>query len=785
VKSVRDKIALFSGSSEDVARLTTVSMTSMKSVSSADLRRTSIGQPRATPTLPPRVAQGRSQSLMDIQPARRTTSYHGQNAFPTLPRTISMEQQKRRNTVARIPEVASTDDREWIVASMAPAGFGRQTRAYAHVEAASMRPPPSTSPRGGGQQVDSKRRSLTERARTTPSPRPLAASPTTTSAFSVRTSISEFRAIEAGEKSQNGRPTSSIASMGKPASRSSSFTIAERKKSFENTMTGAAAAKALSTSRAGSFFGTSQDSLSGNRKISSKETLDNGSVITVIEAPIGNHNTSPTSMEPCVRSEADGGSRTSTPTKLANNNPSTPDRSTSVTPTTSVERSSNVSMEKNLARSTSIVSKDSGLPEEPPSPVPEEPASAVQPRKMPPLVADSRWSELERKYSSSNNNGDNNNSNVSSRKSSLASPSAAKSIKELTEKFEASSANSGPGWSSSASSSRRASLTTTATTTATMEQHEISFKIGERATLSSTSMNNFWLTGDSLAALGGGGAMTTMSNFLPEGSAEWESFDPAEPLLGGQQVLPPPTFADPVPAALASRKFSAPASNATGGEVRMRERGNVQPSRPSSMIEGQVVSQAASQHVEGHGGHMRAFEMGHLGGDRLLHSGSTSRGSSQADLLEASAGVSGTQTPASTASICFINSSSSTGNTPVKSPLMPARVAAKAATASQHVQDIRRAFEKAEQSLSSAMTSTAGGAASSAPGHHRMSSLDSTTSEESGCMLVASAPYGSVSSLLSGHAGSSNLKDHYGSISSLASSTSLISPQVSVVRRAY
>jgi hypothetical protein len=64
-----------------------------------------------------------------------------------------------------------------------------------------------------------------------------------------------------------------------------------------------------------------------------------------------------------------------------------------------------------------------------------------------------------------------------------------------------------------------------------------------------------------------------------------------------------------------------------------------------------------------------------------------------------------------------------------------------------------------------------------------MSSLDSTTSEESAgvaCVTPGSHGfYGSVSSLLSGHAGSgANLKDHYGSISSLASSTSLISPQV-------
>ncbi len=64
-----------------------------------------------------------------------------------------------------------------------------------------------------------------------------------------------------------------------------------------------------------------------------------------------------------------------------------------------------------------------------------------------------------------------------------------------------------------------------------------------------------------------------------------------------------------------------------------------------------------------------------------------------------------------------------------------------------------------------------------------MSSLDSTASDESSSIPPTPHYYGSVSSLLSGHHGSggggcaSNLKDHYGSITSLASSTSLISPQ--------
>ena len=78
------------------------------------------------------------------------------------------------------------------------------------------------------------------------------------------------------------------------------------------------------------------------------------------------------------------------------------------------------------------------------------------------------------------------------------------------------------------------------------------------------------------------------------------------------------------------------------------------------------------------------------------------------------------------------------------------------------------------------------------PSHNRMSSLDSTASDESSSIPTPSGHnyYGSVSSLISGSAGGGghggggggreNLKDHYGSITSLASSTSLISPQVCV-----
>lgn len=74
------------------------------------------------------------------------------------------------------------------------------------------------------------------------------------------------------------------------------------------------------------------------------------------------------------------------------------------------------------------------------------------------------------------------------------------------------------------------------------------------------------------------------------------------------------------------------------------------------------------------------------------------------------------------------------------------------------VNDIRKAFEKAELTLSNKSEKTNGT-------HARVSSLDSTTSDDS------SAPYDSC-----------NLhREQYGSITSLASSTSLISPQVSSI----
>lgn len=86
----------------------------------------------------------------------------------------------------------------------------------------------------------------------------------------------------------------------------------------------------------------------------------------------------------------------------------------------------------------------------------------------------------------------------------------------------------------------------------------------------------------------------------------------------------------------------------------------------------------------------------------------------------------------------------------------------------------RKAFEKAEQSLNQNLNGFQGAQTRRPNIHQRMSSLDSTTSEDSS-ILTPTNTFGSVSSLVTGQ---SNLKDHYGSISSLASSTSMISQQV-------
>merc|ERR1719264_2232646 len=209
------------------------------------------------------------------------------------------------------------------------------------------------------------------------------------------------------------------------------------------------------------------------------------------------------------------------------------------------------------------------------------------------------------------------------------------------------------------------------------------------------------------------------------GDADWSGFE-----LSSKCELP-------------DRKYSVPAFNEAS--VKLRDRKDNVPSRPSSLIE-------SSEQKD-----LKIFEIGNLGdSSRLLLSGCTSQSSSQADLLDSNSVTS--DTPKSP-----LPSSSSREILDVFSNRNNRRAVS--------VNDIRRAFEKAEQSLSNSGTPKRLGLATPSS-HNRMSSLDSTTSEESS--IPTPHFHGSVSSLTSGHGG---LKDHYGSITSLASSTSMISPQ--------
>ena len=216
------------------------------------------------------------------------------------------------------------------------------------------------------------------------------------------------------------------------------------------------------------------------------------------------------------------------------------------------------------------------------------------------------------------------------------------------------------------------------------------------------------------------------SFYQVSGDTEWSGFD-----MAGKSDIP-------------DRKFSVPVFNDC--TVKLREKKDNVPSRPSSLIE-------SSEQKD-----LKVFEIGNLGDSNrlILNSNSTSRSSSQADLLDCTSVTSDPKSPLPSSSSREILDAFSNRNS----------------RRAVSVNDIRRAFEKAEQSLSNSGTPRKSGLPTSSS-HNRMSSLDSTTSEESS--IPTPHFHGSVSSLASGHSG---LKDHYGSITSLASSTSVISPQV-------
>lgn len=141
----------------------------------------------------------------------------------------------------------------------------------------------------------------------------------------------------------------------------------------------------------------------------------------------------------------------------------------------------------------------------------------------------------------------------------------------------------------------------------------------------------------------------------------------------------------------------------------------------------------------------------------LLHSDSKESSASSEDFMSC---TSKQETP--TLSPKESPSSSSTG----KIPTIPSKNVNRRSVS---VNDIRKAFEKAEIALSGKpKSSLMNGNGHLIPSHARVSSLDSTTSEDS----CAPTPthYGSITNL--------QKEQQFGSITSLASSTSLISQQV-------
>jgi hypothetical protein len=539
--------------------------------------------------------------------------------------------------------------------------------------------------------------------------------------------------------------SNSIKSLGKPASRSSSFTIAERKKSLE-CMSG----RLISSSGGGN--GTSNGGSDSRRGSAVTQDSSLGRRSTSRDAVYEVHNSSRRSSRGTIgevdeerRSEADGGSRVTTPTKAnqgrgrgggggVDSSPAN-SRSCSVTPTADgggggrriVSRNNSITSDRSTysnrsttppekcgiggyPRSISVVSKDSGLPEEDSS---------------------AKWSTLEKKYSSKKNNGiatagdarnkiakfnvdasaaerpkeltlsssvkKNSISSTASPKPSSSSSSGSSSIRELTERFE----------NKSNCSSRRESVVSNASSVLDSScvssvviatPTNPSFRIGDKTFVSSS-----WIEESSAKAC---------DQYFPEDSTEWESFDPSTPYtttptLSSKNILKPQMNL------MKDRKYSVPIysesspskedgrSNAKDVKMRDRKNQNAAPSRPSSLIE---------TSTSGAGNELKIFEIGNLGErQNMIMSNSTSRGSSQADLLM-------------------------DNETPIKSPLLPVSSSSsvhgghhaktggpgggsaggagtKPSSASGNdpnrrcvsVNDIRRAFEKAEASLSSSL----------------------------------------------------------------------------------
>jgi len=551
---------------------------------------------------------------------------------------------------------------------------------------------------------------------------------------------------------------------GRPASRSSSFTISERKKSFESQQSES------SSSRRGS--NSSQDSLSRrssqntfetntNSRRSSREVMEevNSRRSSRVTTPTGNSSypDSILDIEEKVAYMSDVVDRASsaTPTErrsLSRTNSIASERSTYSS--RSSRNSSIVSEKTPFARNNSIMSKDSAISEDISKEIEDiskvidkKPFEEKQIKKPSKAETASKWSELEKKYSkglSSNSIGEkisklsktNAGEVKTERPKDLAishkkisnginSPGS-KNFKELAEKWQVISVDT-PIYSPTSQTTMSSTLPRKSS-----KEKVLSSPLNSPDLSSSTLPRKHSREKSPVKTCDevpwSPPAPVKNSYYQVNGDTEWSGFD-----MAGKCDIP-------------DRKFSVPAYNESS--VKLRDKKDNVPSRPSSLIE-------SSDQKD-----LKIFEIGNLGDNNrlMLNSNSTSQSSSQADLLDSNSVTS--DTPKSP-----LPSSSSREILDVFSNRNNRRAVS--------VNDIRRAFEKAEQSLSNSGTPKRSGL-STPSSHNRMSSLDSTTSEESS--IPTPHFHGSVSSLTSGHGGD-RLKDHYGSITSLASSTSMISPQ--------
>ena len=558
------------------------------------------------------------------------------------------------------------------------------------------------------------------------------------SAVGIRTE--DLRRAEREEPPLDTSSPRSSRTAGKPASRSASFTIQERKKSFES---GQESGTSVSSRRSSN---SSQDSVSrlGSRR-SSREVAEDSS-----QSRLSSRVTTPTGsifpdsildIEEKVAYMSDvvdrAASATPTERSLSRTNSLTSERSTYSS--RSSRNSSIVSEKAPFNRNNSILSKDSAISED----MEQE--------------GQSKWAELGKKYSkpavreagnkliedkiSQLTEGPKRPKDLAITHKKLSagakSPSS-KNFKELAEKWQTISVDSPTTPSSTSSNSatlprksskeKQSLVLPSAAPICPPAPATLPRRTAKEQEQDKSSDEAPWSPGPPT-----GHPMENpyyQVNGEMEGR-EWSGFE-----MAGKCDIP-------------DRKFSVPAYSVES--VKLRDKRDTMPSRPTSLIE-------SSEQKD-----LKIFELGNLGDERrlLLNSNSISQSSSQADLLDSHSVTS--DTPKSP-----LPSSSSREILDVFSNRNNRRAVS--------VNDIRRAFEKAEKSLSNSGTPKHLGLATPSS-HNRMSSLDSTTSEESS--IPTPHFHGSVSSLTSGHGG---LKDHYGSITSLASSTSMISPQVGSTR---